>query len=293
MGATSLTMKNGCSLKYLFNQSAQGIAGVNIFPMQATIFDLGDSFGSTVDVNISGPDYEKVRAAAGMPQGMIMQKMNTFAIPNPQNFNIGRAETRVTPTAAPRPRGLDGIDPPHRGGRGRWRDHRRLPRRGQEHRPDRDEQHRLVRRWGTSAYADALADVPLATRTGKSSRSRGHATRLHRSPAAHPPHRGTARGHAVDADPVEPDRAGAQTAVFEGVIEPLRQQGVITSDMIVRATGSADKLDNFMAAFVPTSRASATRFCRKSGVPLGVFGLAALLTYLILARCSGAGCTRS
>ena len=59
MGATSDDELNVAALKYLFNQSAQGIAGVNIFPMQATIFDLGDSFGSTVDVNISGPDYER------------------------------------------------------------------------------------------------------------------------------------------------------------------------------------------------------------------------------------------
>jgi HAE1 family hydrophobic/amphiphilic exporter-1 len=56
-----------------------------------------------------------------------------------------------------------------------------------------------------------------------------------------------------------------QDAVFASVIEPLRQQGVITPDMSVRTTGSADKLAGFMQSFIPG------------------FGLAALITYLLLA----------
>src|SRR5688500_8601362 len=100
MGATSIDTQNVASLKYLFQQATQGNPGVQAFAMQATIFDLGDSFGSTVDVNISGPDYDQVRAAAGVAQGMIMAKLNAYAIPNPQNFNLGRAETRILPSRA-------------------------------------------------------------------------------------------------------------------------------------------------------------------------------------------------
>ena len=79
----------------------------------------------------------------------------------------------------------------------------------------------------------------------------------------------------------------AQAAVFDGVIAPLRQQGIITTDMIVRATGSADKLENFNAAFVPDLTSFRNAFLPKSGIPLGVFGLAAVITYLILAALFG------
>ena len=44
---------NVASLAYLFSEAGQGIPGVNVFPQQAQLFDLGDSFGSTVDVNIT------------------------------------------------------------------------------------------------------------------------------------------------------------------------------------------------------------------------------------------------
>ena len=54
------------------------------------LLGLNDLHGS-----LEPPD-DQVRTAAGMAQGMIFQKMNAFAFPNPQNFNIGRAETRVS-----------------------------------------------------------------------------------------------------------------------------------------------------------------------------------------------------
>jgi HAE1 family hydrophobic/amphiphilic exporter-1 len=56
-----------------------------------------------------------------------------------------------------------------------------------------------------------------------------------------------------------------QAAIFDGVIAPLRAQGLITSEMSVRTSGSADKLDSFMSSFIPG------------------FALAALITYLLLA----------
>lgn len=290
MGATSTDGNNVASLKYLFSQAAQGIPGSFAFPLQAAIFDLGDSFGSSVDVNISGPDYEKVRAAAGMAQGMIMMKMNAFALPNPQNFNIGRSETRVVPD---RPRAaaagvdtksirraavvaVDGevigdyredaksIDLTVMGKHGSGVDETRM------------------------TDVDALRDVPLATRGGMTVPLSAVADLI--------PSEAPQRIRRIEEQPAVtlsiqiPSNLTvqeAQTAVFESVIGPLRQQGVITSDMVVRVAGSADKLEKFQKAFFPTSTNLRELFLPKSGVPLGVFGLAALLTYLILAALFG------
>src|SRR5687768_17818183 len=56
-------------------------------PPRSTLFPYTTLFRS----------YDQVRAAAAAARGMMMMQMNAFAIPNPQNFDIGRAETRVIP----------------------------------------------------------------------------------------------------------------------------------------------------------------------------------------------------
>jgi HAE1 family hydrophobic/amphiphilic exporter-1 len=290
MGATSIDAQNVTPLKYLFQAASQGIAGVQVYPMQATIFDLGDSFGSTVDVNISGPDYEQVRMASGMSMGMIMQKLNTFAIPNPQNFSIGRDETRILPdraraaaagvsTASIRRAAAVSVDGEIIG------DYRE---------GSKSIDLTVISKTGSSVddtrmgSASALADVPLATRNGLivplnavtellSTEAPQRIRRIEEQPAV---------TLSVQIPPNLTVQE-AQTAVFEGVIAPLREQGIITNDMIVRATGSADKLDNFNAAFIPDFSSWRAAFLPKSGVPLGVFGMAAVITYLILAALFG------
>jgi HAE1 family hydrophobic/amphiphilic exporter-1 len=291
MGATSLDTHNVASLKYLFQQASQGMPGVQAFAMQATIFDLGDSFGSTVDVNISGPDYDQVRAAAAVAQGMIMAKLNAYAIPNPQNFNLGRAETRVLPsraraaaagvtTASIRRAALVAVDGEIIG------DYREGA---------KNIDLTVVSNAGSSVdgdnrirNADALADIPLATRNGQVVPLSAVADII--------PSDAPQRIRRIEEQPavtlsiqIPPNLTvqEAQTAVFEGVIAPLRQQGIITTDMTVRATGSADKLENFNAAFVPDLTSFRNAFLPKSGIPLGVFGLAAVITYLILAALFG------
>jgi HAE1 family hydrophobic/amphiphilic exporter-1 len=290
MGATSLSGENVASMKYIFQAAAQGIPGSFAFPLQAAIFDLGDSFGSSVDVNISGPDYEKVRTAAGMAQGMIMQNMNAFALPNPQNFNIGRAETRVVPdraraaaagvdTKSIRRAALVAVDGEIIG------DYREGA---------KSIDLSVMSIHGSSVdktrmtEADALRDVPLATRGGMTvplsavaklvpSEAPQRIRRIEEQPAV-------TLSIQIPANLTVQE---AQTSLFDSVIEPLRQQGIITSDMVVRVAGSADKLENFQAAFFPTSLNWRTLLLPKSGVPLGVFGMAALITYLILAALFG------
>ncbi|MGB7159855.1 MAG: efflux RND transporter permease subunit [Tepidisphaeraceae bacterium] len=290
MGATSLDGENVASLKYLFSQAAQGIPGSFAFPLQAAIFDLGDTFGSSVDVNISGPDYEKVRVAAGMAQGMIMQKMNAFALPNPQNFAIGRAETQVIPdraraasagveTDSIRRAALVAVDGEIIG------DYREGA---------KSIDLTVMSNTGSPVdatritQADALRDVPLATRNGMVVPLSAVATLL--------PTEAPQRIRRIEEQPAVtlsiqiPSNLTvqeAQTALFESVITPLRQQGIITNDMVVRSAGSADKLENFQKAFFPTSTNWRELLLPKSGVPFGVFGMAAILTYLILAALFG------
>ena len=269
MGATSLDAQNVASLAYLFTEAGQGIPGVQVFPQQAQLFDLGDSFGSTVDVNVAGPDYEAVRRAAGAAQGMIMGNLNTFAIPNPQNFAIGREEVRVIPqraraaaagvtTASIRRAAAVAVDGEIIG------DYREGA---------RSIDLTIVSRSGSSVPGDgqmagtaALADVPLATRRGGVVPLAAVATLL---PTEAPQRiRRIEELPAVTLSVQIPKTLTVQetqAALMDGVIAPLRAQGLITPEMTVRMSGSASKLDHFMSSFVPG------------------FALAALITYLLLA----------
>jgi HAE1 family hydrophobic/amphiphilic exporter-1 len=282
MGATSLDATNVASLAYLFSEAGAGIPGVQVFAQQAQLFDLGDSFGSTVDVNISGPEYDAVRRAAGAAQGMVMMKLNSYAIPNPQNFAMGREEVRVVPeraraaaagvtTASIRRAAAVAVDGEIIG------DYREGA---------KSIDLTVISRTGSSvpaaakvegggaggpgatagAGAAALADVPLATRTGQVVPLSAVATLL----STEAPQ----RVRRIEEQPavtlsiqIPPNRTvqELQEELFSGVIAPLREQGLITPDMSVRTTGSANKLDSFMSSFIPG------------------FALAALITYLLLA----------
>jgi HAE1 family hydrophobic/amphiphilic exporter-1 len=268
MGATSLDAQNVASLAYLFSEAGAGIPGVQVFAQQAQLFDLGDGFGSTVDVNISGPDYDAVRRAAAAAQGMIMAKLNSFAIPNPQNFSIGREELRVAPeraraaaagvaTASIRRAAVVAVDGEIIG------DYREGA---------KSIDLTVVSNAGSSvaegrmAGADALRDLPLATRTGQVVPLSAVATLLHTE--APQRIRRIEEQPAVTLSVQIPQTLTVQEtqdALFAGVLQPLREQGVITPDMTVRTTGSANKLDSFMGSFIPG------------------FALAALITYLLLA----------
>lgn len=294
MGATSLDATNVASLSYLFNEAGAGIPGVQVFAQQAQLFNLGDSFGSTVDVNISGPDYDAVRRAAGAAQGMIMMKLNSFAIPNPQNFAIGREEVRVIPeraraaaagvtTASIRRAAAVAVDGEIIG------DYREA---------SKSIDLTVVSSTGSSVPklegdagaarpgggAAALADVPLATRSGQVVPLSAVAT-LQATEAPQRVRRIEEQPAVTLSIQIPPNRTvqELQEELFNSVIAPLREQGVISTDMTVRTTGSADKLEGFSKAFFADFSSIKSVFAPESGVPLGVFGLAALITYLLLA----------
>ena len=278
MGATSTDPENVASLSYLFQQAAQGIPGTMAIAQQATIFDLGDSFGSAVETNVTGEDYEKVRQAAQMVQLKIMQELNTFPIPNPQNFSLGREETQVRPdreraasakvnTAAIRQAVQVAVDGEVIG------DYREgsksIDLTIMASRPGNDAT--ATADGGAPAPiaaggTEAIRDVPLATRDGGvvplsqvadfvQTDAPQRIRRIEELPAV------------TLSVPIQQNQTVQEVAaaIQAGAINPLRAQGILTPDISVQTSGSAAKLNQFLSAFLPG------------------FVLAALITYLLLA----------
>jgi HAE1 family hydrophobic/amphiphilic exporter-1 len=262
MGATSQDPQNVDSLKYLFTHATQGIAGTFAIAQQASIFDLGDSFGQTVDVSIAGQDYDKVRAAAAVVQGMMVAQLNSFPVPNPQHFNIGRLETQVHPdraraaaagitTSSMRRAVQVAVDGEVIG------DYREGA---------KSIDLTVMSKQASAQGVEALRDIPLATRAGRVIPLSAVATFLHTDAPQ--------RIRRIEEQPAvalslslnqNQTVQEVEAAVRQGVIMPLQQQGVLTPDLSVRTTGSAAKLSQFMRAFVPG------------------FILAVVVTYLLLA----------
>jgi HAE1 family hydrophobic/amphiphilic exporter-1 len=262
MGATSTDPENVNALKYLFNEATQGIPGTFAIAIQASIFDVGDSFGSSVEMNIAGPHYEHVRRAAAAIQGMIMQQLNLFAVPNPQNFMLGRDETQIVPdrlraasagvaTSSIRRAAQVAVD-----GEviGNYRE------------GAKSIDLTVVEQQRTTGSVEALRDLPLATRDGQiitlstvtnfvQTEAPQRIRRIEEQPA-------------ITLSLQLPPNLTVQemeNALRSGVIEPLQQQGILTPDLTVRTSGSAAKLSQFMRAFLPG------------------FVLATVITYLLLA----------
>jgi HAE1 family hydrophobic/amphiphilic exporter-1 len=262
MGATSNDPENVGSLAYLFQQATQGIPGTFGVAQQATIFDLGDSFGTTVDVNLSGEQIETVRSAAAIVQGMIMGNLGTFPVPNPQNFALGRQETRVLPdriraasagitTSTIRRATQIAVDGEVIG------DYREGA---------KSIDLTIMAQRPADRGVEALRDLPLAGRSGwvmplsqvadfVQTDAPQRIRRIEELPAV------------TLSVPVQQNQTVQQVedSIWQGVIEPARQQGLIPPEINIRTSGSAAKLSQFMRAFIPG------------------FVLAAVITYLLLA----------
>ena len=262
MGATSTDPENVTSLKYLLNDATQGIPGTFAVAIQASIFDVGDSFGSSVEMNISGPQYEKVRRAAAAMQGMVMQQLNLFAVPNPQNFALGRDETQIVPdriraasagvsTSSIRRAAQVAVD-----GEiiGNYRE------------GAKSIDLTVMAQQRATGNVEALRDVPLATRDGRITMLATVANFVQTE--APQRIRRIEEQPAITLSLQMPPNLTVQemeNALWSSVIAPLQQQGVITPDLTVRTSGSAAKLSQFTRAFLPG------------------FVLAAAITYLLLA----------
>ena len=262
MGATSTDPENVTALKYLLNEATQGIPGTFAIAIQASIFDVGDSFGSSVELNISGPQYDNVRRAAAAMQGLVMQQLNLFAVPNPQNFVLGRDETQIVPdriraasagvsTSSIRRAAQVAVDGEIIG------DYREGA---------KAIDLTVIAQQRATGHIEALRDVPLATRDSRIVMLASVANFLQTE--APQRLRRIEEQPAITLSLQLPSNLTVQemeNAVWSGVIAPLQQQGVLTPDLTVRTSGSAAKLSQFMGAFLPG------------------FVLAAAITYLLLA----------
>jgi HAE1 family hydrophobic/amphiphilic exporter-1 len=293
MGATSRDPENVASLQYLFQQATSGIPGTFAIAQQATIFDLGDSFGSAVEANISGEDHAAVRRAAAMAQGMIMGNLGTFPIPNPQNFALGRPETQVitdrirAASAGMTPADVRQVVQVAVDGEvvGDYREGAKTI----------DLTVLAARTEGTGT--ERLAELPVAMRRPVQTAA----------PTLQQPQWGTVvplsqvatfvqteapqRVRRIEelpavtlSIPVQQNQTVEEisNALESGVAGPLRQQGVLQG-LNFKVSGSADKLKKFQSAFVPDVSSPRNFFFPETKIPGGVAGLAALITYLLLA----------
>lgn len=262
MGASSAEPENVKPLEILLNASLQGIPGTFGIAEQAPIFRLGRTGGgSAIEINVSGNDYAQVRASAGILQGMLMQRFETFVRSDPLSFDVGRPEAqvivnKVQAASAGVPAGL-------------VRDVAQAATDGLiigDYRLQGDKIDLVVKSGRATDEVGELRNVPVVTNDGRtvplgsvasfvSTSAAQQILRVERQPAVTlvvP----IAQGKTI--------QEVSQTIVNE-VIEPLRAGGAIPPTVSTRLTGSADKLDSFMNAFIPG------------------FILAAVVTYLLLA----------
>jgi len=261
MGGSSNDPQNVAPLVELFNRSVQGVPGTFGFASQMPIFQTGRVGGASIDVNVTGNDYDTVRAAAGMLQGTLMQAFNSFVQPEPGNFAIGRTEIRVEPSReraaaagvsvpAIRDIGQVAVDGLVIG------DYR-----------DRGDNIDLTvmssDRFGRTS--DQLGNVPVVTRTGNITPLRNVADLIDSS--APTQIRRLERDRAVTLSvPLPPGMTVDEAqGIVDRKVNELRQAGMIGGDIDTIMTGSSDKLTQFFSNFV------------------WLFVLAAVITYLLLA----------
>lgn len=262
MGGSSRDPANVTSLSLLMTHAMEGIPGTPGFAMQVPIFRLGRGIGTSLEVDLSGVDYANVKRAAAAVQGAMMQQFATFVQPEPANFNLGRSEMQIeverewaaaagvlpSQVRAVAQAAVDGLivgDYRHRG---------------------RTIDLTVISEQGRSGRLEDLLDIPIVTREGKAvpisavtrivpTSAEQEISRLERLPAV---------GLSVQLGPGTTVEE-AQNVLVGQVVEPLRQAGLIPMDVNVKFSGSADKLQEFIRAFIPG------------------FLLAAVITYLLLA----------
>jgi HAE1 family hydrophobic/amphiphilic exporter-1 len=276
MGATSGDMQNVAPIAYLFEAAGQAEPGTMVIAQQMPIFRLG-GFGAGIEINIAGPDIEKVRNAAGAAMGTMMAKYNRFVLSQPQNFNIPRNEVQVFPEKEKAAQaGLTGRE---------VRQISQVTVDGEvigDYRVGGRAIDLTVKMDSRSEerYSHDLGTAPIATRDGRiiplatvarfvETSAPQQIDRLEERPAVR------LTFYLQPGETVEE----MQARLVNEVIEPLRQAGMITPEMTVRYTGSADKLQSFLKEFIGDT----SQGIRSWIFSPGIFILAAIITYLLLA----------
>lgn len=261
MGASSADRENVKPLTLLMNEAAEGIPGTFAFNSQSSIFNSG-SLGEGLVLRVSGSNNDDVLAAAGALQGALMGAFNTFPQSDPSNFSIGRQEVRVAPNKV------------------------RAASAGVSNTDIRNATEVAVDGaiLGDYRQAGRSIDLTVVNSEGREDRAR---EQLPLIPLAAGVDRVIPLSAVADFQtlsvPQQINRTeeqptvqftitlpqsvpiGEATAVAEGLVEQMREQGVISPNINVTLSGSADKLVTFLRQFIP------------------LFAMAAVITYLLLA----------
>lgn len=277
VGATSQDPQRVIPIGNLLTMSMNGMPDAYGGAGQSSIFSGIGEGGNKINLEISGPDLNRISAAAGAIVGKLFQDPAygpRSVSPSPANFNLTQPEWRVELTRTGRELGLrtsdlglvarglfDGAYAGDFQDQGRKIDIKVLPLGGQ------------------LSNKEQLPDVPVSTPMGRivplnavaqivPSRAPQAIQRIEELPsvtlAITPP-----AGRALES---------VMTQLREEFVAPLAQAGVIDPGMRVRLEGSAAKLDEVRAALLgapadpSVPRAWWQNWLRIAGVTIGVVG---------------------
>ncbi|UYV11366.1 MAG: efflux RND transporter permease subunit [Phycisphaera sp.] len=245
-GATSaderVVIPIGQVLTNTFNQLNGDIFGG---ASQASLFGMGATGGGTIDIEISGPNLEKVKAVAGQVFGTAAGIYGYGRVqPNPANFSLGQPEMRAEVNSVGRDLGLttEGVGLAVRGlFDGVFVGDYQLD----------GEQVDLVMLplGGRLEYIEKMLSVPIATPAGPvvpvdsvvditRSIAPQEISRVEELPSV-----------TINVRPPEGEPVGEVIAKIRNeIIAPLRESGQIDSTMRIRMEGTAAKLDEVQVA---------------------------------------------
>ena len=263
MGASSVDRFNVSPLALLMNGTLRAIPGTFGFFQQASIF-RDTSPGGVLELSVYGPDDAVVRQSAGALQGALMQTFQGFPRPDPANYNLGRDEVQVKIDhvrasaagigGAPAIRAavqaaVDGVIVGDYREAGETIDLTVVSDRPRDAR-----------------FREQLADIPMPARGGQVVPLDSVAT-LEQTVAPQQINRSEEQSSVTFTVQLpEGMTIGQAVDAVQQQIEPgLRASGAMPGDVNIKLRGSAGKLREFVAAFLPG------------------FILAAVITYLLLA----------
>jgi HAE1 family hydrophobic/amphiphilic exporter-1 len=275
MGGSSADFENVRSLTNLFNGAVQGIPGTIGFFFQQPIFPTMGA-GGAVEISLYGEDDPSVRSAAGATMFKLAEVFGGFqnVTPDPVNFNLGRDEIRIVPDRVKLAQAGVGGPGAAMGFGGSATAMRELAQVSVDGLivGDFREMGQSIDLTVVSAQPresrtrDQLAQLPIALGDGRVTTVGSIADLIQTVAPSQINH--TEEQPSVKLSVQIPQGMTIQQAVdlIEGTTVPeLRQAGMIPATVNVKLEGSAAKLQQFMAAFIPG------------------FALAALITYLLLA----------
>jgi len=245
-GATSanerVVIPIGQILTNTFNQLNGDIFGG---ASQASLFGMGATGGGTIDIEVSGPNLDKVKGVAGQ---LFMSAANVYGFgrvqPNPANFGLGQPELRAEVNAVGRDLGLttEGVGLAVRGlfdgvfvG---------------DYQLDGEQVDLVMLPFGGRLdYMEKMLSVPIATPAGPvvpvdsvvditRSIAPQEISRVEELPSV------TINVRPPEGEPV----AEVIAKLRNDIIKPLRDSGQIDSTMRIRMEGTAAKLDEVQVA---------------------------------------------